>query len=1029
MKPHHYIFKKAKKLLLLVALFLTFIASASTLPDGFAEVRLLTGLDPTAIEVAPDGRLFVIIKSGKVFVYKNNALLATPLLSINVDKTNERGIQSITLDPSFSTNGFFYVYYTVPGQNRNRVSRFTANGDVAAASSELVLLDLDVLKGSVHNGGSLFFKDGKLFITTGEGSDAPKSQSFTSLLGKVLRINPNGTIPADNPFVSSTTGKYQSIYALGFRNPFKATVQRTTGKIFVNDVGGASWEEINDLVAGKNYGWPTIEGKKTTQTAPANYVDPVFVYGRSNGCSITGCAFYNPVTSQFPAKYVGKYFFQDYCGNYIKVLDLSTFTVQETFATGLDRPIDIEVSSDGSLYYMSRGGIGGGSQQDNESSSDGEVWKVNYTGGGAPSIAAQPQNTTVTVGGSTSFVVSASGNGPLSYQWQKNNVNIAGATSATYAIAAASISDNGAVFKVIVSNSLGSITSNGAVLNVINDAVPVPTITTPLATAKYSGGQVINFSGTATDEEDGELPESAFTWEVRLYHDEHFHPAQEATTGSKSGSYTVATSGETSSNVWYRILLTVKDSKGQSTQIYRDVFPNKAQITLTTNPVGLSVKLDGTTYTTPYIFTGVVGIVREIEAVTPQVFGSVNYEFSAWSDAKAVKHEIITPSTNTTYTATYAGELRNPENPVNTVSGVNYSYYEGNWTALPNFNALTAIKTGNTPNFNLSSRNVNDFFAFSFTGYITVPTDGIYTFFTRSDDGSKLFIGSTEIVNNDNLHGSVEKSGKIGLKAGTHIITVTYFERTGSEVLDVSYSGPGITKALIPTTALSRINTSIKLTNNLALNKAVTVSSTQSANLQASNAVDGNIETRWSTEFNDNQWIYIDLENTYSISDVKLVWEAAYARDYKIQVTDNPNDVWTDLKTVTGNTTLVNNHINLSGSGRYLRIIGTARGTVYGYSIFELEVYGSNVSGKPSSTINADLEKETVVLYPNPTFDTVHVEAKNIKSINVYNFQGSIVKKSNNKVDDVDLTGLEPGIYTFEIQTDNNTYRKKIIKK
>lgn len=898
-----YLIEKARVLLLIISLFLTSLCNAATLPDGFAEVRLITGVDPTAIELAPDGRLFVVIKSGKVLVYKNNALLATPLLSINVDKTNERGIQSITLDPNFATNGFFYVYYTVPGANNNRISRFTANGDVAAASSELVLLDLDVLKGSVHNGGGLFFKDGKLFITTGDGSDGPKSQSFTSLLGKVLRINPNGTIPADNPFVSTTTGKYQAIYALGFRNPFKATVQRTTGKIFVNDVGAATWEEINDVVAGKNYGWPVIEGKRTTQTAPANYADPVFAYGRSSGCSITGGAFYNPVTNQFPSKYAGKYFFQDYCRNNIRVLDLETFTVQETFATGLDRPVDLEVAPDGSLYYLSRGGIGGGSQQDNESSSEGEVWKVTYTGTGMPTIAAQPLNTSVTAGGDTSFVVSASGNNPLTYQWQKNNVNIPGATSATYAITGASIADNGDVYRVIVTNGLGNVTSNGAVLTVINNAVPVPTITSPLVTAKYNGGQVINFSATATDPEDGELPASAFTWEVRLYHDEHFHPAQEATTGSKSGSYTIPTSGETSSNVWYRFLLTVKDSNGQTMQVFRDVFPNKVEITLATNPAGLDVKLDGTTYKTPYVFTGVAGITREIEAVTPQVSVSTNYQFSAWSDAKAVKHEISTPATNTTYIATYTGSLRNPENPSNILSGVDYSYYEGTWDALPNFNSITAVKTGNVTNFSLSPRNTNDLFAFRFVGYVTIPADGIYTFYTKSDDGSKLFIGTTEVVNNDNLHGSLEKSGTIGLKAGKHAITVTYFEKTGGEILEVSYSGPNLAKALIPASALSRNN---PVANNLVLKPAT-------------------------------------------------------------------------IKLNTGTNTLDNS--------------------------------------------------ATLTIYPNPTFDIVHIDRNDVKNILVYNIQGATVLKSKSNASDVDMSQLPAGMYTLEIQTENKKYIKKIIKK
>ncbi|HLK96265.1 MAG TPA: PA14 domain-containing protein, partial [Hymenobacter sp.] len=151
--------------------------------------------------------------------------------------------------------------------------------------------------------------------------------------------------------------------------------------------------------------------------------------------------------------------------------------------------------------------------------------------------------------------------------------------------------------------------------------------------------------------------------------------------------------------------------------------------------------------------------------------------------------------------------LRNPENPANTVNGLNYAYYEGtDWSVLPNFAALTPVKTGTISTVDLTPRNRDDNFAFTYSGFVDVPTDGTYTFYTSSDDGSKLLIGNTEVVNNDELHAAQERSGTIGLKAGKHAITVRFFERTGGQVLTASYSGPGISKTTIPASALYRVN-------------------------------------------------------------------------------------------------------------------------------------------------------------------------------------------------------------------------------
>ncbi|MEZ0542966.1 PA14 domain-containing protein [Fibrella arboris] len=152
--------------------------------------------------------------------------------------------------------------------------------------------------------------------------------------------------------------------------------------------------------------------------------------------------------------------------------------------------------------------------------------------------------------------------------------------------------------------------------------------------------------------------------------------------------------------------------------------------------------------------------------------------------------------------------LRTPENPANTAAGLNYSYYEGSWNALPDFGALTATKTGTSNQADISLRSRDDNYGIRFTGYISVPTDGVYTFYTNSDDGSKLLIGTTEVVNNDGSHAEQERSGTIGLKAGVHALSILYYQGGGGQALAVSYSGPGIGKQTIPASALVRVATS-----------------------------------------------------------------------------------------------------------------------------------------------------------------------------------------------------------------------------
>ena len=308
---------------------------------------------------APDGRLFVCQQGGQLRVIKNGALLATPFLTLTVDSSGERGILGVAFDPNFISNNFVYVYYTsTTPATHNRVSRFTANGDVAVAGSELVILDLNNLSGATnHNGGAIHFgPDGKLYIAAGENANPANSQTLTNLLGKILRINRDGSIPTDNPFFNTATGNNRAIWAMGLRNPFTFGFQPGTGRLFINDVGQSTWEEIDDGIAGSNYGWNTCEGFCAPPNA--NFRDPLFEYGHGSssttGCAIVGGAFYNPTPAQFPSDYVNKYFFADLCTGWIRRFDPATGTAT-AFASGISSLVDLKFADDGSLYYAAQG--------------------------------------------------------------------------------------------------------------------------------------------------------------------------------------------------------------------------------------------------------------------------------------------------------------------------------------------------------------------------------------------------------------------------------------------------------------------------------------------------------------------------------------------------------------------------------------------------------------------------------------------------------------------------------------------------
>jgi len=668
----------------------------AALPTGFSETVVASGLsNATAMEIAPNGDIWVLEQAGNVKRFRSGTTTADVvgnLAGLGLSSSGERGVLGIAFDPNYASNKFVYLYYTSTAtpNPHNRISRFTVNdasstdyfflgttsGGTAGNPTQFIISDLDALSGATnHNGGAMHFGlDGMLYVAVGENANGSHAQTLANRHGKMLRLNvnfddfpsdpnQNYRIPTDNPFFSTATGHNRVIWALGLRNPFTFAFQPVTGRMFINDVGQNTWEEINDGIAGSNYGWPGIEGNAgTAPTSPGTYRAPFYTYDHGgaepNGVAITGGAFYSPTTLQFPSQYHNDYFFADFGSNEIWHVDLNSKVATE-FASGISAPVDLKVDSAGNLYYLARG--------------SNQVFRVSFTSA-PPSISDHPDAQTITIGAPVTFSVVATGAGPLTYQWQRADLgaqfaNIGGANGTSFTIPSVQASDHQDLFRVIVTDTFGRpTTSNAAMLTVTSNQPPsaVINITAGLRNGRWDAGATVNFSGSATDPEQGTLGASSFSWRVDYLTTINggdadsdglpgitrpFLPNFGNTT---TGSFTPAVTGPyTLADVAHVITLTVTDAQGLQDVERLVINPNTANLTVTTTPTGLQVTVDGQPFTAPTTFGSVVGFQRPIGAATSQSIGGTTYTFVSWSDGGAATHTIATPTTNTTYTATY----------------------------------------------------------------------------------------------------------------------------------------------------------------------------------------------------------------------------------------------------------------------------------------------------------------------------------------------------------------------------------------
>src|SRR3989344_1178639 len=575
-----------KYFFLILGVLLTVPYEVSAMPDGFELETVASGLNlPTAVAFAPDGRIFIAEKSGATRVVKDGTLLVTPFLQLlDLNDYADHGLIGIALDPDFASNGWVYLSYAYENDSANyegiktgRIVRVKAIGDTADMST------LEVLAGKIGGtpvdpscedypagadcipsdepsnsvGGLRFGPDGKLYATLGDGASfevvdprALRAQNLDSLAGKMLRVNPDGTAPSDNPFFTGDpTANRSKVWNYGLRNAFRFNFRLGDGALYVGDVGWFTWEEINVSAPGANFGWPCREGFAPTsgyECIAENYVDPLYAYGHnaSGAGSVTAGAFV--ANDAYPVEYQGTYLFGDFAQNWIKrmVLDADGQVVTvDPFLDSADGPVEIIAGPDGLIYYLAI--------------YSGELRRISYTLGNRQPIA---QVATDPTSGLAPLEVAFSSAGstdpdgdPLSYAWEFGD-----GTSSSEANPMHIYTINGVyVAQITVEDGQGGM-SQAAVQITVGNEKPNAQILAPPNNSTYRPGHIIPLVGEGMDPEDGALPESAYAWRIILHHNTHIHILQ-TLTGSRPA---FLAPNHNSDDVYVQVELTVQDSAG-----------------------------------------------------------------------------------------------------------------------------------------------------------------------------------------------------------------------------------------------------------------------------------------------------------------------------------------------------------------------------------------------------------------------------------------------------------------------------------
>jgi glucose/arabinose dehydrogenase len=603
-----------------------------------------------------------------------------------------------------------------------RLSRFTVNasGVMVAGSEQILIADWNQQFPSHSIGDLKFGPDGYLYASGGDGASfntvdygqfangfgdptneggALRSQDIlsdgdpASLDGSVIRIDPTtGAAAPNNPYSSSSDANKRRIIANGMRNPFRITFKPGTKELFIAETGWNTWEEINRIpdatdATAENFGWPAYEGMgrqsgydgqnlpllENFYLNPSAHTTPWFTYAHSaqvvpgsgeptGGSTPTGVAFYQ--AGNYPVAYEGALFFADYARQRIYVMFKGAdgqINQASRQVAGTGGVVELTTGPNGDLYAVNL--------------STGTITKLVVGGANrAPVAVATFQNVT------TGFplTVNFDGRGSydpdgsvLTYAWDLDNDGaFDDSTSATPTVTYTTPADITARLRVADSGGLTGTTS--IIVNVLNLA-PVPTINAPLSSLRWKVGDTINFSGSATDPEDGALAASKLSWTLNLIHSNEINPANVHThqitsfNGVSSGSF-IAPEHEYPS--WLELSLTATDSKGLAATTTLRIDPKTVILSFLTSPAGLNITINGGEFTAPVSRTVIVGSNNLLAVAPSQVLNGTTYNFASWSQGGASSQMLVAPDGAATYTATFNAATSSIPAAPTLVSGV-----------------------------------------------------------------------------------------------------------------------------------------------------------------------------------------------------------------------------------------------------------------------------------------------------------------------------------------------------------------------
>jgi glucose/arabinose dehydrogenase/PKD repeat protein len=626
--------------------------------------------------------MLVTEKAGRLLVVRGTERTVALDIRSSICDQGERGLLGVAVDPDFDSNHFIYLYYShkvagaCGGGNKpfpqSRVGRFVvSDDDKVDAAAETVIVDHLVSPEVHHLAGDLEFGvDGFLYISVGDGICSlrhptrcgPTNDNALARnvpLGKILRVDRDGLPAPDNPYVDDAgsrrctrpagvehgKGPCQEVFALGLRNPFRFARMPDTSTFYVNDVGLDTWEEVDKLRRGGNYGWNIREGHcaraSTTRCGKApGFINPIFDYHHSRCRSITGGAF---VPNDLWPGFNGSYLYADFACNKIFRLRPAAgggFT-HSTLLGSARGPTHLRFGpyQDGSaLYYASFFGN--------------EIRRVVPAAENTPPVAElhyRPDGRVVDFDGKASS--DPEGQKITAWHWSFGDGSSKTTTGPRVTHTYATTGTFQATLTVTDSGGLESSPSTMTVYS--GEHAPSVTITSPPPDRRFHVGQTVNLSAVADDQEDGSLPGSSMVWTVRLHHANHFHPQAGPVTGaSLSTSYPPPEELPATTNSFLVATLKVTDSHGISTKVKQQLLPKLVRLKFDSAPHGARVVIGGERRTTATTVTSWAGYVFPVRARDQNIRGHA-YTFSTWSDGGAQSHDITTPGTAHTYVARF----------------------------------------------------------------------------------------------------------------------------------------------------------------------------------------------------------------------------------------------------------------------------------------------------------------------------------------------------------------------------------------